>query len=64
MCFISDSSKIFSLQPFCFFILFHLDAEVAADACFAQNGNCRKTLFSQRCSSRYVMKSQNSSVIA
>ncbi|XP_041803469.1 disintegrin and metalloproteinase domain-containing protein 8a [Chelmon rostratus] len=28
------------------------DAEVAADACFSQHGNCRKTLFSQRCSSR------------
>ncbi|XP_076598327.1 disintegrin and metalloproteinase domain-containing protein 8a [Chaetodon auriga] len=28
------------------------DAEVAADACFAQHGNCRKTLFNQRCSSR------------
>ncbi|XP_068597510.1 disintegrin and metalloproteinase domain-containing protein 8a [Brachionichthys hirsutus] len=28
------------------------DAEVAADACFAQHGNCRKALFSQRCSSR------------
>lgn len=46
------------------FVLFHLDAEVAADACFNQNGNCRKMLFSQRCSNRYVMKSQNSSVIA
>nr|XP_046258531.1 disintegrin and metalloproteinase domain-containing protein 8a [Scatophagus argus] len=28
------------------------DAEVAVDACFTQYGNCRKTLFSQRCSSR------------
>ncbi|KAM3606082.1 uncharacterized protein V6R79_010560 [Siganus canaliculatus] len=28
------------------------DAEVAADACFSQYGNCRRTLFSQRCSSR------------
>ncbi|XP_069000873.1 disintegrin and metalloproteinase domain-containing protein 8a [Embiotoca jacksoni] len=28
------------------------DAGVAADACFYQYGNCRKTLFSQRCSSR------------
>ncbi|XP_036979285.1 disintegrin and metalloproteinase domain-containing protein 8a isoform X1 [Acanthopagrus latus] len=28
------------------------DAEVAADACFNQNGNCRKMLFSQRCSNR------------
>ncbi|XP_028279254.1 disintegrin and metalloproteinase domain-containing protein 8a [Parambassis ranga] len=28
------------------------DAEVAADACFYLHGNCRKTLFSQRCSSR------------
>ncbi|XP_068184269.1 disintegrin and metalloproteinase domain-containing protein 8a isoform X2 [Antennarius striatus] len=32
--------------------LWGADAEVAADACFAQHGNCRKTLFSQRCSSR------------
>ncbi|XP_070834513.1 disintegrin and metalloproteinase domain-containing protein 8a [Chaetodon trifascialis] len=28
------------------------DAEVGADACFAQHGNCRRTLFNQRCSSR------------
>ncbi|XP_071336871.1 disintegrin and metalloproteinase domain-containing protein 8a [Trachinotus anak] len=28
------------------------DAEVAADACFYLHGNCRKTLFSQRCSSK------------
>ncbi|KAM9364096.1 disintegrin and metalloproteinase domain-containing protein 8a [Pholidichthys leucotaenia] len=28
------------------------DAEVAADACFYLHGNCRKTFFSQRCSSR------------
>ncbi|XP_034753833.1 disintegrin and metalloproteinase domain-containing protein 8a [Etheostoma cragini] len=28
------------------------DAEVAPDVCFHQHGNCRKTLFSQRCSSR------------
>ncbi|KAL3050259.1 hypothetical protein OYC64_012319 [Pagothenia borchgrevinki] len=28
------------------------DAKVAPDACFNQYGNCRKTLFSQRCSSR------------
>ncbi|XP_060895645.1 disintegrin and metalloproteinase domain-containing protein 8a [Labrus mixtus] len=28
------------------------DAEVAADACFYKNANCRKTLFSQRCSSQ------------
>ncbi|XP_074502550.1 disintegrin and metalloproteinase domain-containing protein 8a [Sebastes fasciatus] len=28
------------------------DADVAPDACFYQHGNCRKTLFSQRCSSR------------
>ncbi|XP_040906625.1 disintegrin and metalloproteinase domain-containing protein 8a isoform X2 [Toxotes jaculatrix] len=28
------------------------DAEVAADACFYLHGNCRKTLFNQRCSNR------------
>lgn len=28
------------------------DADVAPDACFHKHGNCRKTLFSQRCSSR------------
>ncbi|XP_075933450.1 disintegrin and metalloproteinase domain-containing protein 8a [Anarhichas minor] len=28
------------------------DADVAPDACFYKHGNCRKTLFSQRCSSR------------
>lgn len=29
-----------------------LEAAVAADACYLQHGGCRKTLFSQRCSSR------------
>lgn len=38
---------------------FCLDAKVAPDACFNQFGNCRKTLFSQRCSSRYVIKIQS-----
>lgn len=35
-----------------------LDADVATDACFTQHGNCRKTLFSQRCPSRYETKHQ------
>lgn len=34
-----------------------LDAEVAIDACFYQYGTCRRTLFNQKCSSRYVTKS-------
>ncbi|XP_072293109.1 disintegrin and metalloproteinase domain-containing protein 8a [Eucyclogobius newberryi] len=28
------------------------DAEVAADVCFHRNGNCKKTVFSQRCAGR------------
>ncbi|XP_042358710.1 disintegrin and metalloproteinase domain-containing protein 8a [Plectropomus leopardus] len=28
------------------------DAELAPEACFSQHGNCRKTLFGQRCSNR------------
>uniref|UniRef100_A0A8C3AN65 ADAM metallopeptidase domain 8a n=1 Tax=Cyclopterus lumpus TaxID=8103 RepID=A0A8C3AN65_CYCLU len=39
------------------------DADVAPDACFHKHGNCRKTLFSQRCSSRYVIKIHNSTAI-
>lgn len=34
-----------------------LDAVVAVDACFFQYGTCRRTLFNQKCSSRYVTKS-------
>lgn len=62
MCFgSSDRSRLYHLQQSCL-LWFCLDAEVAADACFSQHGNCRKTLFNHRCSSRYIMKWQNDTV--
>lgn len=47
---------ITNLQPSCLF-RFCSDAEVAADDCFYLHGNCRRTLFNQRCLSRCVSSS-------
>lgn len=59
MCFQSDHTYICRHLVCCDY----LDAEVGADACFYLHGNCRKTVFSQRCLSRYVNKSNCSIVL-
>lgn len=41
-----------------------LDADVAADACFYNNKNCRRTPFGQRCSKQYVAFTNYTSAIA